>query len=214
MSILPDGPPLRHERGAKPMHEISDPELQAVLRRLCEEAIRLYAEGSGSSAPERVIQVHCALELIKLGFVVTIEPTGKQCQHWFGLREQSALRIDLVICAPSGDGNPNTAKPRALVEFKMNPWNLDIDLERVARMVKETGVTLGYCLGCWCDPRPAAAQSAIDYVARRHQNVTSQSFSVPIGNGEQLHGAVIGLAVAASSYKGPPVIADQPVPEG
>src|SRR6516162_5486478 len=139
MSILPDGPPLRHERGAKPMHEISDPELQAVLRRLCEEAIRLYAEGSGSSAPERVIQVHCALELIKLGFVVTIEPTAKQCRQWFGLREESALRIDLVICDPSEDGNPDKAKPRALVEFKMNPWNLDADIERLARMVKETG---------------------------------------------------------------------------
>jgi hypothetical protein len=88
-------------------------------------------------------------------------------------------------------------------------------LERVARMVRETGVTFGYCLGCWCDPRPAAAQSAIDYVVRRHQNVASQSFNVPIGNGEQLHGAVIGLAVAAGGYKGPPVpVADLPeVPE-
>jgi len=71
------------------MHQLSDIELQGTLRRFCEEAIRSYAEGSGSSAPERVIQVHCALELNKLGFVVTIEPTGKQCRHWFGLREQS-----------------------------------------------------------------------------------------------------------------------------
>ena len=63
------------------MHQVSDVELQGALRRLCEEAIRLYAEGSGSPAPERVIQVHCALELIKLGFLVTIEPTAKQCQH-------------------------------------------------------------------------------------------------------------------------------------
>ena len=97
------------------MHQLSDVELYGALRRLCEEAIRLYAEGSGSPAPERVIQVYCALELIKLGFVVTIEPTGKQCQHWFGLREQSALRIDLVICDPSEDGNPDKAKPRGLV---------------------------------------------------------------------------------------------------
>ena len=76
------------------MHQLSDIELQGTLRRFCEEAIRCYAEGSGSSAPERVIQVHCALELNKLGFVVTIEPTGKQCRHWFGLREQSGLRIE------------------------------------------------------------------------------------------------------------------------
>ena len=55
------------------MHQLSDIELQGTLRRFCEEAIRSYAEGSGSSAPERVIQVHCALELNKLGFVVTIE---------------------------------------------------------------------------------------------------------------------------------------------
>ena len=193
------------------MRQTPDPELQAVLRRLCAEAIRLYAEGSGSSPPERVIQVHCALELIKLGFVVTIEPTGKQCQHWFGLREQSALRIDLVICDPSEDGNPDKAKPRALVEFKMNPWNLDIDLERVARMVKETGVIFGYCLGCWCDPRPAAAQSAIDYVAKRHQGAEAQSFNILLGNGETLYGAVIALQVEVSGYKGQPVpIADLP----
>ena len=76
------------------MHQLSDVELYGALRRLCEEAIRLYAEGSGSPAPERVIQVHCALEQNKLGFVVTIEPTGKQCRHWFGLREQSGLRIE------------------------------------------------------------------------------------------------------------------------
>ena len=82
------------------MHQLSDVELQGALRRLCEEAIRLYAEGSGSSAPERVIQVRCALELIKLGFVVTIEPTGKQCQHWFGLRGL-ALRNS---ARPNSDG--------------------------------------------------------------------------------------------------------------
>jgi len=187
------------------VHRMSDLELQAVLRRLCEEAIRLYAKGSGSSAPERVIQVHCALELITLGFVVTIEPTANQCQHWFGLREQTALRIDLVICDPSEDGDPNTAKPRALVEFKMNPWNLDIDLERVAHMVKETGVTFGYCLGCWCDARPAAAQSAINYVAKRHRRVEAQSFNIPLGNGETLYGAVIALQVEVSGHKGPPV---------
>jgi hypothetical protein len=193
------------------MHQLSDIELQGALRRLCEEAIRLYAEGSGSPAPERVIQVHCALELIKLGFVVTIEPTGKQCQHWFGLREQSALRIDLVICDPSEDSNPAKAKPRALVEFKMNPWNLDVEIERVARMVKETGVTFGYCLGCWCDPRPAAAQSAIDYVAKRHQRAEVQSLNIPLGNGEQLYAAVIGVPVKAKGEKESPApVGEQP----
>jgi hypothetical protein len=163
------------------MDQLSDVELQGGLRRLCEEAMRRYAEGSGSPAPERVIQVHCALELIKLGFVVTIEPTAKQCQHWFALREQSALRTDLVICNPSEDGNADKAKPRALVEFKMNPWNLDVDIERVARMVRETGVSFGYCLGCWCDPRPAAAQSAIDYVAKRHQRAEAQKRRPRVG---------------------------------
>ena len=59
------------------MHQMSGPELQAVLRRLCEEAIRLYTKGSGSPTPERIIQVYCALELIKLGFVVS---TGRQCK--------------------------------------------------------------------------------------------------------------------------------------
>ena len=187
------------------MHQLSDVELYGALRRLCEEAIRLYAKGSGSSAPERVIQVHCALELIKLGFVVTIEPTAKQCQHWFGFGEQSGLRIDLVICDRSEDGNLAKAKPRTLVEFKMNPWNLDIDLERVAHMVNETGVTFGYCLGCWCDARPAAAQSAINYVAKRHRRVEAQSFNIPLGNGETLYGAVIALQVEVSGHKGPPV---------
>jgi hypothetical protein len=185
------------------MRQLSDVELQGTLRRFCEEAIRLYAEGSGSSAPERVIQVHCALELIKLGFVVTIEPTGKQCQHWFGVREQSALRIDLAICEPSEDGNLAKAKPRALVEFKMNPWNLDIELERVARIVKETGVTFGYCLGCWCDSRPAAAQSAINYVTKRHQCAEAQFSNIPLGNGEQLYAAVVGMPVKAKGEKEP-----------
>jgi len=193
------------------VHQFSDVELQGALRRLCEDAIRLYAEGSGSPAPERVIQVHCALELIKLGFVVTIEPTGKQCQHWFGLREQSALRIDLVICDPSEDGNADKAKPRALVEFKMNPWNLDVDPERVARLVKETGVTFGYCLGCWCDPRPAAAQSAIDYVAKRHQGAEAQSLKIPLGNREHLYAAVIGVPIKVTGEKQSPApVGEQP----
>ena len=193
------------------MHQFSDVELQGALRRLCEDAIRLYAEGSGSPAPERVIQVHCALELIKLGFVVTIEPTGKQCRQWFGLREQSALRIDLVICDPSEDGNPDKAKPRGLVEFKMNPWNLDVDLERVARLVKETGVTFGYCLGCWCDPRPAAAQSAIDYVAKRHQGAEAQSLKIPLGNREDLYAAVIGVPIKVTGEKQSPApVGEQP----
>ena len=187
------------------MHQFSDVELQGALRRLCEEAIRLYAVGSGSAAPERVVQVHCALELIKLGFVVTIEPTAKQCQHWFGFREPSGLRVDLVICDQSEDGNLAKAKPRTLVEFKMNPWNLDVDLERVARLLKETGITFGYCLGCWCDPRPAAAQSAIDYVAKRHQRAEARSLNIPLGNGETLDGAVIALQVEVSGHKGPPM---------
>ena len=192
------------------MHQVSDVELQGALRRLCEEAIRLYAEGSGSPAPERVIQVHCALELIKLGFLVTIEPTAKQCQHWFGFGEQSGLRIDLVICDRSEDGNLAKAKPRTLVEFKMNPWNLDVDLERVARLLKETGITFGYCLGCWCDSRPTAAQSAIDYVAKRHQRAEAQSINIPLGNGETLYAAVIGVPVKAMGEKEPPASVEEP----
>ena len=53
------------------------------------------------SAPERVIQVHCALELIKLRFMVTIEPTAKPCQYWFGLREQSGLDGIIRLRFPS-----------------------------------------------------------------------------------------------------------------
>jgi hypothetical protein len=182
------------------MGQISDAELQAALRRLCEEAIRLYTKGSGSPTPERVIQVYSALELIKLGLVVAVETTGKQSQHWFNLPER-AVRGDLVICDPSGDGNPDKARPRALVEFKMNPWNLDVDIERLARMVKETGCSFGYCLGCLCDSRPTSPQLAIGHVAKHHPNAASQAFSVPIGNGEQLHAAVIGVPVAASDCK-------------
>jgi hypothetical protein len=62
------------------MHQMSGPELQAVLRRLCEEAIRLYTKGSWSPTPERIIQVYCALELIKLSFVVAVETTGRAVQ--------------------------------------------------------------------------------------------------------------------------------------
>jgi hypothetical protein len=82
-------------------------------------------------------------------------------------------------------------------------------------MVKETGVTFGYCLGCWCDARPAAAQSAIDYVAKRHQRAEAQSLNIPLGNGETLYGAAIALQVEVSGYKGQPVpIEDLPkVPE-
>ena len=69
-------------------------------------------------------------------------------------------------------------------------------LERVARMVQDTGVSFGYCLGCWCDPRPAAAHSAINYVAKRHQRADTQSFNIPLKNGETLHGAVIALQVS------------------
>jgi len=83
----------------------------------------------------------------------------------------------------------------------MNPWNLDVEIERVARMLKETGVTFGYCLGCWCDPRPAAAQSAIDYVAKRHQGAATQSLNIPLGNREQLYAAVIDVPVKAKGEK-------------
>jgi hypothetical protein len=182
------------------MHQMSGPELQAVLRRLCEEAIRLYTKGSGSPTPERIIQVYCALELIKLGFVVAVETTGRQCKPWFNIPE----RIDLVICDPSDDGNPDRAKPRAFVEFKMNPWNLDLDFQRIARMVKETGCSFGYCIGCLCDLRPGSHQLAINHVAKSYPSAVSQAFSVPTGNGEQLYAAVIGVPVAASDWKEPP----------
>jgi hypothetical protein len=123
--------------------------------------------------------------LIKLGFVVTVETTGRQCKHWSNVAER-ARRVDLVIYDPSDDGNPDKAKPRAFVEFKMNPWNLTVDFERIARMVKETSCNFGYCVGCLCDFRPASPQLAIDYVIKRHQNVASHSFSHPIGNGSSM----------------------------
>ena len=161
------------------MHQMSGPELQAVLRRLCEEAIRLYTKGSGSPTPERIIQVYCALELIKLGFVVAVETTGRQCKPWFNIPE----RIDLVICDPSDDGNPDRAKPRAFVEFKMNPWNLDLDSQRIARMVKETGCSFGYCIGCLCDLRPGSHQLAINTWRRAIQARYPKPSASPQGTG-------------------------------
>ena len=71
--------------------------------------------------------------------------------------------------------------PRALVEFKMNPWNLDAGIERLARMVKETGCRFGWSIASWGDVGREYAQAL--HVAKRHQNVASQAFSIPIGSG-------------------------------
>ena len=93
----------------------------------------------------------------------------------------------------------------------MNPWNLDVDLERVARLLKETGITFGYCLGCWCDPRPAAAQSAIDYVAKRHQGAEAQYLKIPLNNREHLYAAVIGAPIRVTGEKQSPApVGEQP----
>ena len=58
---------------------------------------------------------------------------------------------------------------------------------------------------------PAAAQSAIDYVAKRHQRAEVQSLNIPLGNGEQLYAAVIGVPVKAKGEKESPApVGEQP----
>jgi hypothetical protein len=104
--------------------------------------------------------------------------------------------IDLVIYDRSPRGNPDKPPPRALIEFKGSPSDVNGDRARTKLLLSKmkSGV-FGFVVAHPVSfDVPSELRSAIE-AARKIGPCTVKQFDQPIGNGETLHGAVIGFPI-------------------
>jgi hypothetical protein len=193
------------------MTKISDQELQSTLLQLCEEAMRLYAKSSAMGAPECFVQNYCASELAKREFVITIGTNGKEFRKWFKAvleLDLKQFKIDLIIYHAAGDGNPDNARPRGLIEFKKYPddKSAEKDIERTGRFLSKLNIAeaFGYFIACPCSDRPGWSPDKgikrLEGLGNRYRAgpIVTRSFKQCMGNGHSLYGVIVGLPIPAA----------------
>jgi hypothetical protein len=182
-------------------------ELQGLLLRFAEEAARLYTRSAGVEMPERFMQDYCAAELMRLGFVVTTEVGKTKFREWFGVAfdpdlDAANFFVDLIVYHHPDDGNPDKAKPWALVEFKKSAQEVDSDISRTGRLVRKLigrgyADVFGYVIACpTCffdrpvDPRETQKADGV-------VGATKQLLNQRLLNNATLYSATFGFPVNA-----------------
>jgi hypothetical protein len=185
---------------------VSDEDIQSLVLQLTEEAVRLYTNNSGMNAPECFIQSYCAAELMKRGWVVTIETNATEFKYLMPPSvkldpDLARFAIDLVLYDRSPLGNPDEAPTRALIEFKSVSFHVEGDMERTKRLLSKLNPgAFGFVVAhpSYCFDRPDFLKLEIE-AARQIGPCTVRRFDQPIGNGKTLHGAAIGFPVQQST---------------
>jgi hypothetical protein len=76
--------------------------------------------------------------LIDAGFVVDVESRDTQVREWLGNlpNDGHTYKTDMLIWDADPSGSPYQVKTlRAVVEFKLEPWNVADDIAKVARIL-------------------------------------------------------------------------------
>ena len=187
-----------------------------MLVNYAEQAAKLYCRNTGQAeVPERFIQSYCAIALMRLGFVVTVEIKQSQYSRWLappatGASKTERFSIDLVIFDPDPDGNPDHAKPRAIVKFKKNCWEISKDIRRTELLTRKAlalegaqECMFGFVIACSISSK--YAKEDVEEVKRIASelnvgNFYSRLFTENVGNGYRITGYVVAVECGQAEW--------------
>jgi hypothetical protein len=187
---------------------MSDQELMDQVLRFSAEAMTFYATDSvlydDPRAPERFIQVYCAIALMRIGFRVVVEMNRSQFEALMGNSipaepDRRRFGLDLVIFDPIDRDNAHLATPRAIVEYKRDLYRPGSDVERTARFLGELGGAVGMFVACQSYFNSNFPQQDIE-AARMAFDGKTLSFRelepVIFGKNKTLFGVAVGVLVS------------------